>query len=406
MPNRTHIVQPGDTLDLLSSRYYGEPSQSGRILSANPGTTGTLVPGSTLLIPTDATAQTATESEGLSIRINGEPFKYFEAVAITRRIDAVDTFTFRAPQADTPEFRRSFTPLSYADIDISDGRDRLLRGTMVDVVPKLSTDTSSVEVSGYSTPGVLGDCMLPESAWPLELRGLVLKEIANKLCQPFSISVKSETDTGAKFPRVKLKRDNRILQFISTLAKQRQLLVRSNPDGELVLAGPPRVSTPVARLKQDESPVISIEPQFAPAQYYSHVTGVRTTRRGRVGSKHTVQNPLATSEGVIRPLVHTISDTDKGELPKATDAALGRMIANCVTYTTKVVGWRDPAGQLWEPGATIELEAPRVFVYSPYKFQVRSVQFDDGPDQVKTATLLLMLPGAFDGTPPAMLPWG
>ena len=405
MPNKTHPVAAGDTFETISTRYFGEPSQSGRIRSANPGTLEILVPGTTLVIPSDTREGLGNEDAGLVMRIDGVSFRNITSFSLTRRIDAVDTVEILAPLAETEQFTELITPLAFRQLEVADGGQLLFRGTMVSVIPILTNQGSTVRIGGYSLPGVLSDCMAPASSYPIQFRRLNIAAIAEQLVQPYPFPVLQEGDVGGPFKRVKLKRTGKILPFLAGLAKQRQLLIRSDPEGRLVIAQPPVIGTPVADLHQDRTPVTGVVPEFAPQNYYSHITGVRSTRRGNAGSQHTVLNPRAQELGIVRPLTISIRDTSKGELPKAVEAAAGRMLAGAVTYTLGVSKWEDPSGARWETGTTLQLEAPSVFIYAPYQFQIRTVKFTRTVDDGDTAQILLMLPGAFGGKAPAMLPW-
>jgi prophage tail gpP-like protein len=405
MSNKVHTVAPGDTFETLSTRYYGDPSGAGRIQKANPGSTAGLVPGTPLVIPAEPGGSFGTESTGLVVRIAGVSFRHIESISITRNIDAPDTVEIIAPQAETAEYRELIRPLTFHDLEIADDGVRLFRGVLVGVTPVLTVDGARTSLTGYSSPGVLFDCTMPASAYPIQYRGLGLEEIARKFAEPFGLRVKVEGDLGGPFRRVKIKRDAKIASKLSSLAQQRQALVRSNPDGDLVLAVAPEVSTPVAQLSESQPPVKSVTPSFNPQSYYSHVTGVRVVRRGNFGGQHTVTNPRAQELGAIRPVTVTIKDTRRGELPKATEAAAGRMLASAATYQVGVVGWRDPAGDHWAPATTIQLQAPSVFVPEPYDFQVRSVTMTRSARDGDNAAIDLMLPGAFGGTPPSVLPW-
>ena len=405
MSNKVHIAVRGDTFESLSNRYFGEPSQAGRIQSANPGVSSPLVASTTVIIPGAIEAATqGNEPDGLTIRIGGTTFRHVTETAITRSLDAMDTVELRAPLADTPEFRELIQPFSFPTLDVSEDGVRLFRGTLVNVAPSVGDDGSSVRLGGYSLPGVLGDCTMPASAFPLQFRNVNIADIASKLLAPFGLSVKREGDVGGPFKRVKMKRDQKVLAFLTNLAKQRQVLLRSNVDGDLVIAAPPVIASPVASLKQGESPLKSVTPDFRSQSYYSHVTGVRSTRRGLNGTQHTIPNDRAVEAGIIRPLIMSMRDTDRGELPKATLAAAGRMLANSVAYSATVATWRDPAGVIWAPGDTVELTAPSVFVPEPFKFQIHTARLIRTAEGT-TANLTLILPGAFGGEPPSMLPW-
>lgn len=405
MPTRVHTVTEGDTFELISTIYFGEPSQAGRIRSSNPGVAGTLSPGTKILVTgVDDTPDTVAESDGLTARIDGILFRHWTSVSLKLSIDKLATAQIVCPLVDTPEFREVIEPFKFQSMDISDGGERLFRGTMVQTLPEVSSQGSTVTLGGYSLPGAINDCMAPASAYPIQFRKLNILDIARKLCEPFGINVVMEGDPGAVFRKVKLKRDKTIMQFLNGLAAKRQLLIRSNANGELVIAEPPTVAAPVATLREGLPPVEGVKSQFRAQSYFSHTTCVRRTSRGKFGGQNTVRNERAIEAGIMRPLTKSLREVTRSELPEASAAAAGRMLANSVGYSVKVADWRDPMGNYWRPGDTVELEAPRVFVPEPYLFQIRSAELKRTPGGT-SAVLNLMLPGAFGGEPPTMLPW-
>lgn len=406
MANRTHIVAVGETFETISSRYFGEPGQAIRIRNANPGSIGHPIPGTRITIPESASNAAVSEAAaGLVVRIDGVEFQHVEELTITRSIEAVDTVEIVSPLAATEAFEDLIKPFTFRDLEITDKGARVFTGILVSILPAVTADEGSrVRMSGYSTPGVLGDCMAPASSYPISFRKMGLVDIARRLADPFSVNVVQLGDVGGPFRRVKLKRDQKMLGLIVDLAKQRQVLVRSNTDGDLVLSAPPAINPPVATLSQSEAPLMKVVPFFSPQKYYSHVTGVRMTKRGNPGSQYTVTNADAAERGIVRPLTVTMRDVTRSELPKATEALAGRMLANAVGYGVAVPTWYDADGAIWTPGDTIQLEAPDAFIRQPYDFQIRSVTMKRGADG-DTSAITLMLPGAFGGTLPTVLPW-
>ena len=159
---------------------------------------------------------------------------------------------------------------------------------------------------------------------------------------------------------------------------------------------------PVARLQQGAAPVLSVTPFFSPQEYYSHITGIGPVIVGLAGSQFTVKNPLLL--GVTRPLTFEAPDTLDADVKSAVEAKIGRMFGNVVSYSVRVATWRDPNGKLWEPNTSIELLAPGAMIYKAYEFIIRSIEF--GRDrETETATLNLVIPGAFSGKIPEALPW-
>jgi len=402
-------VLDGDTFELISRKVYGTELEAGRIESANPGVFEPLTPGISLIIPVVPTApqnipQKAVfdDPNEVALLIDGERFRFWDRIRLSRSMDAMDTVEFSAPfDADTPNFRETFRPFSYKNIVVTVGGDLLFNGTMITIDPVLENNRKIISVSGYSLPAVLNDCTPPASAFPLEFNNQKLPEITAKFVEPFGIGIKFDADDGAIFERVASKPEKKVLSFLIELAKQRNLIISSTERGELLFQQSTTVGNPVARLRQGESPLLSVTPRFNPQDYHSHITGLESVELGLSGSKYTVKNERL--EGVIRPLIFGVPDTVKADVKAAVQAKMGRMFGNLAGYTIQVDTWRDPVGVLWQPNTTLKLTAPDAMIYNEYEFIIRSVDFDR--ENADLATLELVIPGSFSGELPEVLPW-
>lgn len=410
MSNRRYTVQDGDTFERISRREYGTASEAGRIRRSNPGVTEPLQPGSALAIPAkpdDPQDQPATapaqDRDEVALRIDGKRFRYWESVNITRALDSPDSLAFTAPfEPEDAEFRESFRPFSFRDLELSIGGERIFTGVLVNPTPQAQDQRFTVDVSGYSLPGVLQDCTPPSSAWPVEFDGLNLRDIAAAVCEPFGIGVYFLGNPGAAFEREAMQPGGTIFSFLKPLAQQRGFVLGSTPDGLLRILEADSTTPPVARLREGESPLLSVTPQFSPQQYFSHITGMETVGVGFEGSQYTVDNPHLS--GVVRPNTFQVTDAQGGEVKRATEAKMGRMFGDVVSYTAQVATWRTPDGELWAPNTTVTVLAPHSMIYSEYRFLIRKVEFDRDANQ-KTATLTLALPGSYSGEIPEAMPW-
>lgn len=400
----------GDTFESVSRKKYGTGNEAGLIASANPGTDGPLVSGTSIVIPALQNepekirqAAPSNNEDEVAILIEGSRFRFWDSVRVTRSIDTMDTVEFGAPfDSNAPGFRESFRPFTFKNMSITIGGQPLFTGTMVAVNPLIETSRKVLTVSGYSLPGVLNDCTPPASAFPLEFDDLGLREIASALVAPFGLSVEFKVDQGAVFERVAIQPGQRILAFLTGLAKQRNLIISSSPRGKLLFLRSTDTGQPVANLEQGVAPVLSVSPFFSPQEYYSSITGLDPVIAGLAGSQFTVKNPRLL--GVVRPLTFNAPDTLDSDVKEAVNAKAGRMFANMVSYSIQVATWRDPSGDLWAPDTIINLTAPDAMVYNKYKFTVRSVEFNRD-SRKQTATLNLVIPGAFSGLIPESLPW-
>lgn len=406
----TFKVQAGDTFESIARKKYGTEKEADRIARANPGVSEPLTAGTTLTVPTlpDApqdslsNAPAATDDE-VAILIDGQRFRFWDRVRVTRSIDTMDTVEFGAPfDADAPGFRETFRPFSFKPVVITVGGTPLFTGTMVAVSPAVENSQKIVSVSGYSLPGVLNDCTSPASTYPLEFDSQGLREISGALASPFGIAVEFQADQGAVFERVASEPGKKVLAFLTELAKQRNLIISSTTRGKLLFSQSVESGTPVARLQQGSAPVMAVTPFFSPQEYYSHITGIEPVIVGLAGSQFTVKNPRL--QGVTRPITFNAPDTLDADVKGAVEAKAGRMFGNMASYSVRVATWRDPQGNLWEPNTIVKLLAPEAMIYNEYAFVIRSVEFER-EGRKETATLNLVIPGSFSGRVPESLPW-
>lgn len=406
----TYKIQSGDTFELIARKQYGIEVEARRIAAANPGLAEPLTVGTVIAIPilpnapqNVSQAAPANNLDEVSILVDGTRFRFWDSVRILQSIDAMDTVEFGAPfEPDAPGFRETFRPFSFKPLAVSVGGEPLFTGTMVSVLPTIENTRKTIQVGGYSLPGVLNDCTPPASSFPLEFNGQTLKEIAAAIAAPFGLSVEFEGDPGPAFDRVALEPAKKALTFLTELAKQRNFVIGSSPRGALRFLRSTNSGQPVARLQQGSAPVIAVAPEFNPQEYYSHITGIEPVLVGLAGSQFTVKNSHL--PGVIRPLTFAAPDTLDSNVKEAVDAKLGRMFGGMAAYSISIATWRDPGGQLWKPNTKVTLLAPGAMVYSEYEFIIRSIQFER-TRATESAVLNLVIPGSFSGETPESLPW-
>jgi len=386
---------------------YGDDAQASRIASANPGVSEPLAAGIQLYTPPQFEALTAklsaNDDQAVIVRLGGKVFRHWTEARLTLSLDSMDTLELIAPfDTSSAEQRAKFRPFSFQTMQVQVGRSLAFNGTMVGTSPQLSASARTVELSAYSLPGVLNDCTVPASDFPLEFNGLGLKAIAAKVVAPFGLKVEFEGEPGPTFERVALKPSQTVLSFLATLARQRNLVITNTPEGALLFVQSKEQAKPVANFTEGSSPLYGVSPFFSPQAYYSHITGIEVIVVGVLGSQHTVRNPRLA--GTLRPYNFQASDVTGAELKTAVEAKAGRMFANMVSYQLNINTWRDEFGEVWRPNTFITLEAPGAMVYSKTTLLIRSVELVSAAE-TETATLDVVLPGAFNGKAPEAFPW-
>lgn len=406
----TYNTVSGDTFEIISRKKYGVSDKASLISSANPGLNEPLSEGLSIIIPNepdspqnirqDAPAGNINET---ALLIDGERFKFWESISITRNSDTFDTIEVGAPfEASNKTFRNAFRPFMFKEMVVTIGGIPFFTGTMLPSAPVIDPRKKTISVSGYSLPGVLNDCTAPPSSYPIEFNDQGLIDISKKMSAPFGLSVEFQENQGAIFERVSCETGKKVLSFLTGLAQQRNLIISNTTLGKLLFWKSIESGEPKALLRQGSSPLTSVLPIFEKQQYYSHVTGIEPVFLGLSGSQYTVKNPHLTDK--IRPFVFGVPDTQDADIKEAVQSKIGRMFGNFASYQASVSTIRDPAGELWEPNTIINLQMPDAMIYNPYDFTSRSIQFDF-TSKSQTAVIELVIPGSLNGIIPEKLPW-
>lgn len=343
----------------------------------------------------------------VSVVIAGERFAYWSEVEIVLSLDAMSTVELTAPwDADRHYLRDVFRPFTFKPLEVKLGDTQLFKGTLVSVEPQSDANSSTVTLAGYSLPGVLGDCAMPADSVPLEFNKQGFVHILDAITAPFGIDFDVRVDTGAPFDKVALEVDKKPLEFLIELAKQRNFVISSTRDGALLCWRSVAPGRPIARL--ENRPAGSVKASFDSQDYFSELTGFAPAKRRKKGqklggSRFTGKNPWLTN--VLRPMSFKLEDTEKGDVPEAVNARLGRMMANLASFSVEdIPTWRDPQGKLIEPNTTIMLHCPEAMVFDPYEFLIRHVVLKADAER-QSCSLGLVMPGAFSGEMPDKLPW-
>ena len=337
-------------------------------------------------------------------RIESRRFADWSEIELSVGIDSYRCASLSGPwDPFRKDLRKAFEPLSFPEVTIEVGDELFLTGKIQDVAPSVDATQSSVGVTAYSTAYWLTQiCAQPDL--PREYNNIDLKLAAQHLAGgTLGVVVNFDASPGAKFPRVKCGPEEEIHGFLAELALQRGFVLSDTASGDLLFRSEGKLGSPVARIKGQ--PLGRVSAQFNPDRWFSHITGRACKRSGQYhGSKYTQRNELYRQ---IFPRHHCEStgDTGSADVPHATKAMVGRMVAAAATYTVEdLPTWRDPAGKLWQPNTTNMLTAPGAMIYDETELLIRAVKFKQRADS-ETATLELVLPGSFGGTLPKKLPW-
>ena len=170
----------------------------------------------------------------MRLTIAGKRFTGFKKYEVNLVFNAIaSSFSF------TAQYDFLDTLLEYPSCEIHNKKGQLLiRGTVLPPTLKSSPMPEDIVVQGYSSAGVLEDCQIPTSLYPLQYDGMNLDEITTRILSGFffrhvfSYSVKD--DVLKPYETVEAKPGQKIKEFLNQLAADRNIILSHKPDGTLL----------------------------------------------------------------------------------------------------------------------------------------------------------------------------
>ncbi|MDR1251117.1 MAG: LysM peptidoglycan-binding domain-containing protein [Treponema sp.] len=424
--SRVHRVRQGDTLSSIAVRYLGTSSKWPKITGSNPQLANRkkavdgsplIYAGDDLIIPEDETAarpaavQTietialSDDEQDVSIKIDGKEYTGFTGYELNLNYDSFDTFSFSAPYSDAmTELRSAAVPFAFKSCDVFYKGSLVFKGTLLTPDPELTDKSGEITLQGYPLCGVLNDCMIPPTKYPLECMGLTIKGIADAACDPYSISVVFDGDIGPAFTEVSIEPTDRIIDFLTTLARQRNLLFSNMEKGELCFFTAKQEQA-FASFSEGRPPLLSIKPKFSPQEFYSHITGFSKTEAEYPSYSYTYENKYLITRGIIRHHSVTIDDAEhESDLQNSVHSYAGRMFADAVSYELQCEEHCNADGRRFKKGMTVCVYAPSAMITRETNFIARNIKLVRTTEG-KTSALTLVLPGSYTGELPEAFPW-
>jgi prophage tail gpP-like protein len=424
--SKAHKVKQGDTLSSIAVNYLGASGEWPKIANSNPQLAARkkaadgsplIYTGDTLLIPEDETekpasarGKTATvlDSEAeqdVSIVVGGKKFTGFTSYELNLSYDSFDTFSFSAPyNRNNPELLGAIMPFAFKSCDIFYNDNLVFKGTLLTPDPELAAKTSEITLQGYPLCGILNDCTIPPAKYPLECMGLTLKGIADAACGPYNIPVVFDADAGPAFTEVNIEPADKILDALSRLSKQRDLLFTNNEKGQLVFFKAKQEKAFVS-FEEGKLPLVSVKTQFSAQEFFSHITGYNKTDAEYPALSYTFENKYLIGKGIMRHKAIIIEDAEtSSDVESAVKSHAGRMFADCVSFELGCEGHTNEKNELFKKGMTVCVKAPGAMIARETNFIARNIKLTRTA-QGKTSALTLALPGSYTGDIPEALPW-
>lgn len=325
----------------------------------------------------------------------------FNNFSLTLKYDSVaSTFGFDLYfDPNDHDAREMFQVGHYHIASVEHNGELLVRGFLLNHKFKLSSKKELSNLSGYSLAGVLGDCQIPTSIYPLQSDGLTLIQIAQKVCAPFKIDIVVDEVVRDKVNSVydtsTASEGQTVKDYLSSLASQKDVILSHYPDGRLVFTQAKTKQKPFFHF-DGSLPSTTMELNFNGQNMHSIITLQKQAGLdGGNSGEASIRNPFVPY--VFRPKVATQNSGTDNDTGDAIKNALKDELKN-ITLTITVPTW-ELGGGLIRPNRIITAISPELYLYKNTRWFVEEVTFS-GNEKQQQAVLKCVLPEVYNGETP------
>ena len=340
----------------------------------------------------------------VNISIAGQSYQFFNKVAIDLKFGfSSSAFSFSALfDPNNATHRRIFRPLSYQPVTItSDLGELLLTGVILRHRFTRSANRQLSSFQGYSTTGVLQDCTIPTSVYPLEYKNLTFRELAEKMLEPFGIDlIIQDFAVIADNPITEITSENSrsVYEFLNNIASQRNHVLTHNEFGSLVLTRANANDSPVATFRQS-IPVTKMSLDTNGQPLHSSLTVLKQADiENDNASESEVTNPLVSA---FRPIIREQNVGNDVTAEEAAANVRANELRN-VRLTIETDRWtwlRNRTPETMTPNNIVSVISPDNYIFNPTNFFVESVKLNLDENK-ETAILSCVLPEVYNNREP------
>lgn len=335
------------------------------------------------------------------LRIKNRRFDFFNSFNLNLKFDSVaNAFSFNVYfDPENKDHRDLFHLGHYHTCTVEHEGQQLLSGFLLSHVLKNSSKKELSGIGGYSLTGVLEDCNIPPSLYPLQADGLSLKEIAQKLLKPFNLKFVIDSSVSSKmnsiYEETTASETATIKGYLTELAAQKNIIISNTVNGELLFTKANTKKNPIIDFN-DGIPATTYSLSFNGQAMHSQITALKEPDiDGGNSGEFTVTNPFVPF--VFRPKVVTQSSGDDNDTESVAKQALAAEIKN-ISLDITTDRWLVD-GNIIMPGNIITVTNPEIYLYNKTKWFIEEVNLI-GNSKSTTATLKCVLPCVYDGSTP------
>jgi len=334
-------------------------------------------------------------------RIHVRDIKFFNNFSFELKFDSVASmfsFAFYFDE-NNPEQKELACVSHFHEAIVEHNGKKLLTGYILSEGFSRTSVKNLVQFAGYSKPGVLEDCEIPPSLYPLQSDNLCLREIAQKLLAPFKLQMVIDPSVSSKmeikYATTTAKESQSIKSYLTELATQRDIVISHDESGRLLFTKAKANVKPIAHF---ESGLMGdkMSLSFGGQGLHSEITVIKQADSdGGNAGQYTVRNPYVPI--VYRPKVIVQSSGDDNSTQEVAKNALAAELKNIVLKIT-TFKW-EIEGEIIKPNNIISVLAPELYIYKKTNFFIESVSYS-GDSEKMVAELTCVLPQVYNGETP------
>lgn len=293
-----------------------------------------------------------------------------------------------------PIHRKIFRPGSYHKCKVVHNGTTLINGIILNHSFSGKDKKELTNLSGYSKTGVIEDCQIPTSLYPLQNDGLSLAQIANKLTGPFDFNIvvdpPAEVESIQEYGETTAKETESIKSYLAGLASQKNLILSHTNEGDLLITKADVNQSPIYHF---ENNYLDMALSFNGQSMHSELTIQKQADiEGGNSGEESISNPFVSNS--FRPFVGTQNSGDDIDTKAATKNALSNEFKG-VTLNIEVNGWY-LNNNLIQPNRIITVKNPDRALYQSSKWFIESVTLN-GNESSSTSTLSCVIPAVYGG---------
>lgn len=330
------------------------------------------------------------------LNVNGTRYHGWKSMTLVRSIDAL---CGRFDIAAHDRWPGQNLPRGISEGDecvVFLGDDPVITGYVDGISPGYTSDSSFLGVRGRDKTMDLVDC--PTTVDTYEVIDMDLAEIAANLCSEFKIELKVDTDVGAPFPKFSIQPGEKAAACLDRAARQRGVICTTDGRGALVLLSRKSFRKADDQLVEGEN-ITRAAGDYNFADRYSmyRVFGQMPSFNDGIDEPLSDILGIARDANVMRYRPLFLSAEAWTSPESATIRAkneCARRAGKSKRVNVQVVGWRQSSGALWEPGITIHITSPSLYLPNT-EMVISSVRYSISDSDGQVTELELTRPDAY-----------